>query len=53
MTKTDKDRLTTWRFKVLWPAEERVRNVARTCRHFGISRKTFYKTQPDLFIVTG
>jgi transposase-like protein len=43
MTKTDQVRLTTWRFKVLRQAEERARSVAQTCRHFGISRKTFYK----------
>jgi transposase-like protein len=43
MTKADQVRLTTWRFKVLRQAEERARNVAQTCRHFGISRKTFYK----------
>jgi transposase len=43
MTKTDQVRLTTWRFKVLRQADERARSVARTCRHFGISRKTFYK----------
>ena len=28
---------------MLRQAEERSRNVAWTCRHFGISRKTFYK----------
>ncbi len=43
MTKADQVRLTTWRFKVLRQAEESARSVARTCRHFGISRKTFYK----------
>ena len=43
MTNADQVRLTTWRFKVLRQAEERARNVAWTCRHFGIARKTFYK----------
>ncbi len=42
MTKTEQVRLVTWRSKMLqrpgagW-------TVAHTCRHFGISRKTFYK----------
>jgi transposase InsO family protein len=43
MTKAEQIRLTTWRFKVLQRAGERSRNVARTCRHFGISRQAFYK----------
>ena len=43
MTKADQIRLTTWRCKVLRQAEQRARNVSWTCRHFGISRKTFYK----------
>jgi transposase-like protein len=43
MTKLEQTRLTAWRFKVLQRAGERARNVAHTCRHFGISRKTFYK----------
>ena len=43
MTKTEQTRLMTWRFRALREAGERSRNVARTCRHFGISRKTFYK----------
>ena len=37
MTKTEQTRLKTWRLKVLQHAGERSRNVARTCRHFGIS----------------
>jgi transposase InsO family protein len=32
-----------WRLKILRHASEVTQNVARTCRHFGISRKTFYK----------
>src|SRR5262245_34508880 len=43
MTKAEQTRLMAWRFKVLQRAAEASRNVARTCRHFGISRKTFYK----------
>ena len=43
MTKAEQTRLTVWRFKVLQRAGAASRNVARTCRHFGISRKTFYK----------
>ena len=36
-------RLTAWRFRVLRQAEAAPRTVAQTCRHFGVSRKTFYK----------
>ena len=43
MTKTEQTRLTSWRLKILQRAEAGSRNVAWTCRHFGISRKTFYK----------
>jgi transposase InsO family protein len=43
MTNTEQTRLWTWRFKVLQRAGESSRNVARTCRHFGISRQAFYK----------
>ena len=43
MTKTEQTRLTSWRRKILQRAEADSRNVAWTCRHFGISRKTFYK----------
>ena len=43
MTKTEQTRLTSWRLKVLQRAAEDSRNVARTCRHFGISRQAFYK----------
>jgi transposase InsO family protein len=43
MTKAEQARLTAWRFKVLQQAQDEGRSVARTCRHFGISRKTFYK----------
>jgi transposase InsO family protein len=43
MTKAEQARLWTWRFKVLQRAGESSRSVARTCRHFGISRQAFYK----------
>ena len=42
MTTSEQRRLTNWRLKVLQAAKS-AGNVARTCRHFGISRKTFYK----------
>ena len=42
MTNAEQRRLTNWRLKVLQAATD-AGNVARTCRHFGISRKTFYK----------
>lgn len=42
MTKGEQTRLTAWRWKVLQHAAEEL-NVARVCRHFGISRKSFYK----------
>ena len=43
MTKTEQNRLLAWRLKLLREARIARRSVARTCRHFGISRKTFYK----------
>jgi hypothetical protein len=43
MTKTEQARLVTWRAKILQHASGEPRTVARTCRHFGISRKTHYK----------
>jgi transposase InsO family protein len=45
MTKTDQTRLMNWRLKVLRHASEVTHNVARTCRHFGISRQAFYEWQ--------
>jgi transposase InsO family protein len=42
MTKGEQARLTAWRLKVLQQAADE-RNVARVCRRFGISRKSFYK----------
>ena len=43
MTKTEQNRLLAWRLKLLREASTMNRSVARTCRHFGISRKSFYK----------
>lgn len=43
MTKTEQNRILAWRLKILRQAREMPRNVAQTCRHFGISRRTFYK----------
>ena len=42
MTKAEQVRLTAWRLRVLQQAADDG-NVARVCRRFGISRKTFYK----------
>jgi transposase-like protein len=43
MTKTEQMRRMAWRFKVLQRACEQSRNVARTCRHFGISQQAYYR----------
>jgi len=43
MTKTEQNRMVASRLKVLREAGAAPRNVAQTCRHFGLSRKTFYK----------
>jgi transposase InsO family protein len=43
MTKAEQTRVSSWRLRVLQRAATGARNVARTCRHFGVSRKTFYK----------
>ena len=43
MNKTDAQRQINWRSKIIKHASEEHHNIARTCRHFGISRKTFYK----------
>ena len=42
MTKGEQARLLAWRLKVLRLAADE-QNVARVCRRFGISRKSFYK----------
>jgi transposase-like protein len=43
MTKSEQNRVVAWRLRVLREASSAPRNVAQTCRHFGLSRKTFYK----------
>jgi transposase-like protein len=43
MTKAEQTRRLAWRFKILQEACEHTRNVARTCRHFGISRQAYYR----------
>ena len=43
MTKLERLRAVTWRHRMLQRAAVTPRGVAQTCRHFGISRKTFYK----------
>ena len=42
MTKGEQARLMAWRLRVLQQATGE-QNVARVCRRFGISRKSFYK----------
>jgi hypothetical protein len=61
MTKTEQNRLLAWRLKLLREVGVTRRSVVRTCRHFGISRKTFYRwksrhrdtAKPDYAIVPG
>jgi len=48
MTKAEHLRLVTWRFKILQHAAGEDRSVAQTCRHYGISRKTYYKWERRL-----
>lgn len=43
MTKAELARRLAWRFKVIQQASERSRNIARSCRHIGISRQAFYR----------
>ena len=43
MTKAQQARLIAWRLEILNWAEGEPRQVARTCRHFGISRTLFYR----------
>ena len=45
MTKSEQNRIVAWRLKLLREASEMPRNVAQACRHFGLSRNTFYKWQ--------
>jgi transposase-like protein len=43
MTKSEQNPVLAWRLKLLHEVSVMPRNVAQTCRHFGLSRKTFYK----------
>ena len=43
MTKAEHIRIVTWRLRILNWAQGEPRQVARTCRHFGISRTAFYR----------
>ena len=43
MNKNEQNRLVAWRLRVLRQADEVPRGVAQTCRHYGLSRQTFYK----------
>ena len=43
MTKAQQTRVIAWRLKVLEAAREHPRGVSQACRHFGLSRPTFYK----------
>ena len=43
MTKTEQTRLWAWRCRVVQAGCSEARNIARTCRHFGISRQAFYR----------
>src|SRR6202521_5073522 len=43
MNKNEQNRVVAWRLKLLRQAKNMPRSVAQTCRHFGLSRKTFYK----------
>jgi transposase len=43
MSKAEQTRLMAWRLRVLQEADASARSVARTCRRFGLSRRTFYK----------
>jgi transposase-like protein len=43
MTKTEQARLVAWRWRILQSAQGESRQVARTRRHFGVSRTLFYK----------
>jgi transposase InsO family protein len=43
MSKIEQQRQAAWRIKLIRHASETTKNVSKTCRHFGISRKTFYK----------
>ena len=46
MNKNEQNRVVAWRLKLLRQDSEMPRSVAQTCRHFGLSRKTFYNGEP-------
>jgi hypothetical protein len=46
MTKNEQNRVVGWRLKIIRQATELPRGVAQICRHFGLSRKTYYKGEP-------
>ena len=43
MTKAEQARALSWRLKILRYVQGEPRQVARTCRHFGVSRTLFYR----------
>jgi transposase-like protein len=43
MTKADVQRQANWRKGIIIHASDISHNVAKTCRYYGLSRKTFYK----------
>jgi hypothetical protein len=43
MTKAEQERITAWRLRFLNWAKGEPRQVARTCRYFGISRTAYYR----------
>src|SRR5688572_3395731 len=43
MNKSEQVRLWAWRVRVIREAASSPRNIARTCRHFGISRQAYYR----------
>ena len=43
MTKAEQERITAWRLRILNWAKHEPRQVARTCRYFGISRTAYYR----------
>ena len=38
MNKNEQNRLMAWRLKLLRQADEALRGIAQTCRHFGLSQ---------------
>ena len=48
MNKNEQNRVVAWRSKLLRQASEMPRNVAQTCRYFGLSLKTFYKMESQV-----